>query len=560
MSRKSKAIIQFFLFFGIVIILNILGNLFYGNLDLTEEKRFTLTQPTKKLLQNLDERVYVRVLLEGDFPAGFKRIQNSVRETLEDFRDVSNNIEYSFENPLEGTVSEINAKKKELNKLGLIPMNMQIQDVGEKKDMIVYPYAIMNYKGREVFVNIFESDPAIPQEVQINNSVSQLEYQFANGIQKLQISIKPTILFTAGNGELGPLQTADIRKSLAPYYNTGPIFLDSITQINTEVACLIIAKPTRRFSEKDQFKIDQYLMNGGKVIWLIDQLGVSLDSIRKYQEFIPLARDLNLDEMLFNYGVRIHPNLVLDLSCAKIPLKVDQRGQIEMKDWFYHPIIIPRSKHPIVKNLDGISTTFPSTIDTIRTKTPVEKTILLSSSQRSRYQVPPGARLNFEITRYKVDPSKFNKGPQPVAVLLEGTFPSFFNNRVTNQMMEGLNEIGQPFKAKSVDTKMLIVSDGDMIKNLVLPNRQTRPLGYDQYMRYTFANKDFLINAIEYLIDDSGVIVARAKEVKLRPLDTVKISQEKTKWQLINLVLPLVFLGIFGFVYRYLRKRRYAGV
>jgi len=558
MNRRSKALFQFVLFFCILIFVNVLGNSVYNFWDLTEEKRFTLTEPTVKILNELDEVVYVRVLLGGSYPAEFKRLPKAARETLEDFKSESKLIEYQFEDPLVGTIEEVNNTKTQFNEMGMVGMNLGVKDVNEQTEMIVYPYAIFNYKGRQVEVPLFENDPAIPADVQMNNSVSLLEYKFANAIQKLKVSIKPAILFTAGNGELGPIFVTDFRQSLTSFYNVGPLFLDSVTQIDPKVACLVIAKPKIPFSDRDLFKLDQYVMNGGKIMWLIDPLGVSIDSIRP-EGFIPLSKNLNLDELLFNYGVRIKSNLILDLRCAQIQLKTDQTGQQKPFPWYYHPILYPdESKHPIVKNLDGVISYFPSSIDTIRTKTPVKKTILLQSSEKSRVQVPPASRLTYEILRYKPDPEKFNKGPQSVSVLLEGTFPSLFQNRVTSNMSEGLSQLGQTFKEKSVSTSMLVVSDGDLIKNNVSRERRTFPLGYDRDTRYTYANKDFLINALEYMLDDSGVIEARTKEVKLRLLDSTRVQAEKTKWQMINIVLPLAFLVLFGFLYRFWRRRKYA--
>jgi gliding-associated putative ABC transporter substrate-binding component GldG len=263
--------------------------------------------------------------------------------------------------------------------------------------------------------------------------------------------------------------------------------------------------------------------------------------------------------MLFKYGVRVNSNMVLDLQCSPIPIQVDATGTLDRKQWYYHPIIFPDSKHPIVKSLDGINLDFPASIDTVRTKTPVKKTILLHSSKNSRIQ-PNITRLNFEILRYPPEPDKFNKPNQPVAVLLEGTFPSLYENRVTEGMKAGLQQIGQDFKAVSEPTRMLVVSDGDIARNGIadVETRQVIPLGYNRFAQYQFANKEFLINAIEYLRDRNGIIEARGKEVKMRLLDSVRAKAEKGKWQFINIVIPLLFLGLFGFLYNWFRKRKYA--
>ncbi len=302
-------------------------------------------------------------------------------------------------------------------------------------------------------------------------------------------------------------------------------------------------------------------MKGGKVLWLLDKLDVSLDSLYGKKHYIPFELPLKLDDQLFKYGARIQPNLVLDLQCSRIPQVIGEQGgnaQVELFPYYYYPIVVSKDKHPIVKGLDGIDMRFPSTIDTIRTKVPIKKTILLNSSEFSRYQLAP-VTLDFEVLRYDPIPEKFNKPFQPLAVLLEGEFPSLYANRVTESMLGGLAELGETFLDKGNATKMIVVSDGDVIKNLVDPKRKAfKPLGFNQFENHKFANKDFLLNAIEYLIDENGIIKARGKEVKLRLLNSVKAQEEKTKWQLINILIPLVFLILFGIGFNWFRKRKYA--
>ena len=564
MFKKTgyQSLIQLLLAAGILLFLNILGSFIHAKFDLTEEKRYTLTQPTVDLLDGLDEIVYVQVLLEGEFPAGFKRLQNATLEMLDDFRGVNGFVEYTFDNPSEGAVEDINKRRETLAKQGIIPTNLRVKDVDETKEQQIYPWAIFNYKGRSIPVNLLENEMAgVSPEVVLNNSVSLLEYKFANAIQKLQTNRKPNVLFTQGHGELADFEVQSFRNALSAYYNTGFITLDSVVQIKEEASVLVIAKPRIEFSEKDKFKIDQYIMNGGRVLWLVDRLGVDIDSLRGRKDFIPFDYPLNIEDMLFKYGVRIQPNLVLDLECSNMPLvsgMVGNSPQFDLFPCFYHPLIAPASNHPIVKSLDRINLLFPNTIDTVQTRTNVRKTVLLKSSQYSRMQLTP-VRIDLEAFRYDPDPAKFNKGPQNVAVLLEGNFASNYANRVSADFQAGLDQLNVQFKDKSVYTRQLVVSDGDLAKNWF--NRQSNqllPLGYNRFERRIFsANKDFLINAIEYLLDGKGIIEARSKEVKLRLLDTVKASNERTKWRMINIVIPLVFLALFGFGYNYFRKRRF---
>jgi gliding-associated putative ABC transporter substrate-binding component GldG len=561
-----RANLQFILFCGILLFVNILANSFYTYFDLTEEKRFTLTKPTQDLLKSLDDRIYVQVLLEGEFPAGFKRLQTATREMLDDFRGVSGYIDYKFSDPGVGTVEEINERRKALAEDGVIPVNLRVVEAGETSQKIIYPVAIFHFGNRRFPVKLLENDsPSLSPDEVINNSVSLLEYKFANAIKKLKSPAKPIVLFTRGHGELDELQTKDLEQSLLQFYETDRIDLDSVVQLDPEkCALLVIAKPQFEFNEREKFKIDQYIMNGGKTLWMVDRLNASLDSMRFGGRFVPRDFPLNLEDMLFKYGVRIQPDLIVDLECTKIPLQVGQVGnapQFDLFDWYYHPAVLPDGSHPIVKNLDRVELKFCSSIDTIRTKTDVRKEILLRTSQYSRLQFSP-IDLNFEVVRWDPDPSKFNKGQQTVGVLLEGVFPSNYESRVSQEMESGLRSLGMEYKNQSVENRMIVISDGDVAANVIRDREQQSwfALGYNRYENATYANKEFLLNAIEYLIEANGVIEARSKEVKLRLLDNVKAKEEKTKWQLVNILIPLAFLGLFALVFTRLRKRKYTRI
>ncbi len=562
-SKRSQSLLQFGLFCGILLFVNILANSFYTHFDLTEEKRFTLTKPTRTMLRELNSQVYVQILLEGEFPAGFKRLQTATKEMLDDFRSETGYLDYQFEDPALGTLEEVNGRRKALAELGIQPVNLRVADKSESSQKIIYPFAIFRLGSKQVIVKLLENESATlnPEEV-INNSVSLLEYKFANAIKKLQAPTRPVILFTKGHGELSELQLGDLNRSLGAFYDTGRLSLDSVIQIKPEdCALLIVAKPQSEFSERDKFKIDQYVMQGGRVMWLIDRLNAGLDSMRTTSRFVPSDYPLNIEDVLFKYGVRIQPDLVLDMECSKIRLVVGQVGnspQFEAFPWYYHPAVLPNGKHPIVKNLDRVDLHFCSSIDTIRTKTPVKKTVVLTSSKYSRLQFSP-IDLNFEILKYEPDPAKFDKGMQSVGVLLEGVFPSAFENRVSEDMQNGLKQLGMEFRPLSAPTRMLVISDGDVAANVVRDAAQKHwlPLGYNQMENVTYANKELMLNAIEYLIDPDGVIAARTKEVKLRLLDSVRAQKQGNMWRALNLGLPLALLGIFGWLFNWRRKKRY---
>ena len=559
-NKRNQSLIRLGLIIGIAIFANVLGNVFFTHLDLTEDKRFTLSEPTRKMLRNLDAEVYVNVLLEGEFNAGFKRLQRSVSEMLDDFRSQSGFITFSYTNPGEGSVDDINARRTELANEGIVPTNLRIKTTEGTEEKFIYPYAKISYKGRTEVVDLLDEEAvgANPDE-KLNTSISQLEYKFANALHKLQTGAKEVVAFTVGHGELSERERADLVRSLRSYYEVGTFNLDSAAVIPQDVKTLIVAKPRAPFSDRDLFIMDQYVMNGGSILWLVDPLNVELDSMRSQKSYVARDYPLNINDMLFKYGARVNPDLVLDLQCSKIPMVIDQKGTMDLFPWYYFPIVVPNSDHPLVRNLDGINLYFPSSVDTIKTRTPVKKTVLLATSDNSKIQ-PNITRLNFEILRYGDEiASSFDKKQVPVAVLLEGVFPSAFENRVTQEMQEGLRQLNQEFKTQSVPTRMVVVADGDVARNFI--NSKTGAplaLGFNPIDRFQYANKDFLINAIEYLRDDAGLIAARGREVKLRLLDNTKAQQEETFWTLLNIGGPLLLLGIFGFVYTWLRKRRYA--
>lgn len=561
--KKGTKSIQIIILTAVLLLINGAFSSVYWIIDLTEEKRFTLTQETISILNEIEEVVYVEVLLEGSFPAGFKKLQRATRELLQSFNGVNRLIEYKFKDPNLGSLEEVNNTRKTLAEEGIQPTNLIVKDREGRSEQLTYPFAKIYYKGRVAVVNLLDNKvPGMPQEVVLNNSASLLEYKFIDAISKLEFSTKRPILFTSGQGEPGGSLTADLERTLRKDFDTGRIDLDSIPVIPQEVALLMIVKPTEKFSEKDKFKIDQYIMGGGKVLWMIDPMGVALDSMRSRQDFYPVPYQLDLDDLLFRYGIRIQPNLVLDLQSTSIPLAVGFLGNAPQFEYFkypYHLVSVPRTNHPVVKSLGPINFKYAATIDTsVRTKTPISKTVLLTSSEKSMVQFPPLA-MNFDFLRYEPDPARFDKGAQPLAVLYEGIFPSLYENRVSPGMLAGLEDLGLNFLKESIPNKMMIISDGDIAINSFDPKDNTvGELGYNEYERYLFSNKDFLLNAINYLIDDSGIIAAKSKEIKLRLLNQNKAAEEAVFWQLLNILgtIGLMF-SVFG-IHQWLRKRKYA--
>ncbi len=560
---SSNRYIQLLLVVAIVFVFNVIGSFVYAEFDLTEDNRFTVSENTTKIVASAEDNMSIRVLLDGEFPAGFKRLQSSVLDILNKFRDINPNIVFEFEDPTVGSVKELEQKKKLLQEENIIPISLSYSDGTQLVQKAVFPFAIINYRQKKYIVNLLEEQkPGDDEEVILNNSVALLEYKFANAFQKLQSDRPKNILFTQGNGEWEEDQTFRLESEIRRFHRVGRVSLDTLVKLDSTIDLVILAGPKSPMTLQNQFKLDQYLMSGGKIIWLIDKFLVSLDSINKYRFFVPVDIATGLDDMLFKYGVRIMPDLIVDLECSSIPQVVGMSGdkpQTKLFPWMYHMAATSDIQHPIVKNIDRVNLFFPSTIDTVKTEGNVKKTILLKSSKYSRSQLSP-VRLSFEILKVDPDPSKFKDGNRPVAYLLEGEFESFFKNRLTPEFQGMLDRIGVKFKDRSIPAKQIVISDSDFAKNLInTTTGDTEDIGYNKWERRFYkGNKDFILNAVEYMLDENNILESRSKEIKLRLLDTVRTKQEKSWWQFINVGLPVLLLALFGLVYQYFRRRRYA--
>jgi ABC-2 type transport system permease protein len=569
---RASSLIRFGLGLVIIILLNVIGSFLFTRFDLTTEKRYSLSDATKELLRETPDIVYFKIYLEGDFPAGFKRLSKSTREILDEFRAYSNKIQYEFINPSKaGTGQEVNNFYQELIRKGLNPTDLQVKTSEGSSQQIIFPGAIVSYRSRELPLELLLTQIGQSPEEILNNSVQALEYNISSMIRKLTSENKPPVAFIEGHGELEAIYEWDITNALTEFYQVERIRIDekisSLTArdtladgqflIRNKFAAIIIAQPDSAFSEKDKFIIDQYIMHGGKVLWLIDPVYATMDSLENSNQTIGLGLDLNLDDMLFNYGVRLNPDLILDLNALPIRVVTGMIGnqpQIDFKPWYYSPVIFSRSRHPVVNNLNAILTTFVSSLDTVGSET-VKKTVLLASSDYSRTFMSP-VLIDLSIIQEEPDERLFNQAGIPMAVLLEGTFRSVFSNRIPPQIQDN-PLIG--FRETSTPTAMIVVSDGDVIRNqLHVSQGYPLPLGFDQYTRQQFGNRDFILNAVNYLCDDSGLIAARSKDIRLRILDSTKISKSRLMIQTINIALPVVIVILFGIIQYFLRKRKYA--
>jgi ABC-2 type transport system permease protein len=545
---------------GILILMGIISSLMFTRFDFTKEKRFTISATSRNIMDSLKTPVNVTVYLKGDnFPGGMKRLQRATRDMLSDLQAYSHyRLQFNFVDPLKGlNQDEQQQEIQGLTDKGIQPSNLSVKtDDGVIQKMIV-PGALVTSNGKEIAVNLLQTRIGLSEDEVLNNSIQNLEYSFSSAIKKVTSGGKPKIGLTEGHHELTDLQLNDAMKSLSDGYEVGRINLryipfDSLLKIKL----LVIPKPDTKFSELEKFKIDQYVMRGGRVLWAIDQVNAELDSLRGHGgEEMSFAKQLELDDQLFVYGVRINYDLIADMSCAQIPVSTGSAGgqaQIQMLPWLYYPVFFPTSKNPIVKNLDGIRSEFASTIDTLAIKN-IKKTILLASSPYSKKLNAPHI-LSLQALEQEPNRKDFQGAPKTVAVLLEGKFTSDFRNRpAPDSLKEKVAILSQ-----SKLTKMIVISDGDVFKNQVGADGSPYPLGYDHYMRQNFGNKNLLLNIADYMTDDSGLIALRTKEIQIRLLDRARIRSEKLFWQLINNIVPLALLLIFAIFQHYIRKRKYA--
>jgi len=561
-KRKQAILVQTIIILGILLILNVISRNLYTFLDLTEDKRYTLTDSTLKLLDEVEDPIYFDVLLAGDLPSGYTRLQNRTKEVISQLKSANPQIEFRFRDPSDGTMEEVNGMRKNLAEDGIYPVNLIVMEDDQKVEKLIYPYALMQFGAKSLSINLMEGQiKGENQEVWLNRSANNLEYKFATAIEKLFKKEIPNILFTTGNDELIDSQTATLEQGLSNTMNTGRINLDSVYHIGTEADVLIVARPRKTISSRNKFLIDQYIMNGGKVIWLIESLEVNLDSINVNNVYIPKPIEHGLDDMFFKYGVRMKQDLVLDLENSKIPQvigRVGNKSQQELFSWVYYPMLQSSNDHPIVNNIDRVFSRFSGSIELLETKLNVDSKVLLTTSKYSRFQLYP-MRLSFEIIKVPQKPEAYNKPHLPVAVILEGEFESFYKNRVSEELSATLDQVGTSFKANSVPTTQIFIADSDLIKNMYNANtNQISPLGFNRWENMVYnGNAEFITNAIDYLTDEYGLMEARSKNLQLRMLDQVKLRTQKVWWQVINIVGPIVLVFIFGFLFNFLRKRKF---
>ncbi len=561
---KRQVTIQAILLLGIVLIINVIFSLIHKRIDLTEDRRFTVSPQTVKLLKGLKDVVFVKVYLTGDdLPAGIRRLSDASREMLDEFRNIAGDrIQYEYINPddLPDKATRNNLYQQLANQ-GLEPTELQVNEEEKFSQKIIVPGAIVSYQGTQTPAILMQPQrgDASPEE-ELNSSMAQLEYQLAFAIRKIASPEKKKIAIIQGHAELKPVYLTDIGNSLAEYYQVDFVNLPvyKVGRLD-EYAAIIIAKPDSVFTELEKFKLDQYLVKGGKILLAADNLTAELDSLRGGSAFSS-NKELNLEDQLFKYGIRLNYDLVQDLNCNTIPLLkngfgAQQRGNLVK--WPYYPVVTPASDHPIVNSINAIWFRFASTIDTIHSKQnpDIRKTVLLTTSPYSRVQQHP-VQININMVS-TLDQRMYHTGIQTLAVLMEGRFRSAFVNRISPQELE--QQGYGSFKEQDKPGKLIVISDGDVLKNNYnAAYQRIYPLGYDAYSKHTFGNKTFILNCIDYMVDDAGLIALRSKQFKLRMLNSAAAKESRTGYQILNTLVPVLLILIFGIVFNYIRKRRFA--
>ncbi|UMY64904.1 gliding motility-associated ABC transporter substrate-binding protein GldG [Flavobacterium sp. HJ-32-4] len=593
-TQKKRLTVLGSLVAGIVLV-NVIGQFVFARFDLTADKRYTLSNVSLDLAENITDPLTIKVFLNGTPPGEFQRLETETRQLLEEFQARNRNIRVDFVNPI-GDGQDDEAKKDlifdifhlsnrgvtpdidkqvraSINKItdldkalfdsfygsGMKPVSVSVMDHGKKTEAVLFPWAILNYRGHRVKVPLLKNMMTASTQENINSSVQHLEYAFANGLQTATERSAKKIAVIKGNAEIDDILMADFLRQVRDQYHIGTFTLDSVAKRPKESAdylkknydLAIIAKPKERFTDEEIQVLDDYVMHGGRTLWLVDPVHMELDSLAKGPA-LAFPIDLNLNNLFFKYGVRIQPELIKDEYAAEIKLATGDEGsgtRFSSYIWRYSPVMLPTGDHPIVKNVEAVRFDFASPIELL--KNDIKKTVLLQSSPFSKAVGVP-AQVSFEDVAIESDPKEYQgKGNLPAAVLLEGRFHSIYENRVLP-----FDESDHVSVGKS--TRMIVVSDGDVVRNQLDKDGRPMELGYDRWTGKLYGNKDFMMNCVNYLLDENGLITLRSKDVSLPLTDTKKVEAEYTRVQIITVLAPLLVLALFGIGFTLLRRRMYA--
>ena len=558
--EQLKKIAGWLLVMAVVLLL---GSAWFFRIDLTTEKRYSLSPVSKQLLAKLDAPVKVDLYMAGDLPPGFRQLQQAAEEKIQDMDAYATvRIQSVRKDPYAIT----NNDKR--NKLfdQLVSLGLQPTDLRQNKDegtvtKLIFPGAVLHYKNKVLAVNLLKNNPSLAAEENLNNSIETLEFELMDAFQQLLGGKKKEISFLTGQGELTNAETWDIRQGLSENFRISDRSAGELFATDSLPEAVIIASPSKPFSEKEKFCIDQYLMRGGNLLWLLDPVQVSLDSLSRGETTLAFPRDLNLMDQLFKYGVRVNPDLVQDVECVLIPVNtspVPSHPKFTPAPWYYSPLLTPSDDHVISRNLNRLKSEFVSSIDTVGRNPEIRKSIILHTSSYSR-RISTPEQISLQSINSPPARGLFHNADVPVGVLLEGHFTSVFVNRM---ITDEFNPLDISVLPGSKPAKMIVLADGSLMANKVSHRNnqvRTQPLGYDEYSQQTFGNKAFLLNAVNYLCDNSGIMELRSRVFRIRLLDKVRLREEKVFWQVLNVVGPLVFILLFGLIFRLIRIRKYRG-
>jgi gliding-associated putative ABC transporter substrate-binding component GldG len=542
MRKKNLDIIEFLLWVGIVILLNIIASQYFFRVDLTEDKRYTISETSKEILKNLDDVVFVEVYLGGNLPGDYKRLENSVREMLDEFRVYSGDkLQYKFFDPNQEEDEQKKSRIFEyLRTKGITPIEVSTKE----GTLHVFPAAQVVYKEKEQPVILLNTNGGVSEGEMLNQSVEGLEYQLISSIRALTLKNKKSIAFVEGHGELNSHEEHDITKTLSSFYNVYRINLKDTKSLENYDA-LIVAGPKTAYSDEEKYLLDQYIMKGGKVLFFMDPVIMDIDSIGQYGA-VAVEYQHHLDDMLFKYGLRVNSDLVQDLQSMTMPMVVGEiqgKPQVRQIQWRYYPLLNNFGEHPTVKNLDLVLAKFIGTIDTVKSSGANKIPLVYTSKYAKKFNAP--VKVDFNDARKQINPEEFNQGPYPVAFLVEGNLTSLYKNRPLPA--QDLN-----FVAEGKNSQIFVMSDADVIKNV-----QERKGQQMRELPLPGGNKTLVTNVIDYMLDEQGLINVRAKEIALRPLDKVKVREDKLFMQFLNLILPVLLIIGFGILQFYIRKKKY---
>jgi len=557
---------------GLILVLlaiNLGAASFHYRLDLTQEKRYTLSTPTKELLSHLDDNIEVELFLQGDLKSGIKKLSKSTQELLQEFNEYSDGrIRMRVTDPLAGLADSAKATMLDsLRRIGIQPKTQVAQSKKgeEQSQRIVIPGAIVHYKNKIFPVDLLQGvqvgKEGQPEEQLYTNAETLLEYKFGSAIDKITRKQVPAIGYVLGNGEPLDFSVYNLIQDMRANYRFGVVNLDSIPVIPQDFNALIIVKPTQKFTDREKLTLDQYVLHGGQIIWAVDELYAEMDSLREVQQTIAYDRGLELEDLFFKYGVRIKHDLVLDLQSASLNMVVGTNGgkpDMQLLPWPYFPLLNGSLTHPISKNLDPVYAKFANSLDTVKAPG-IQKTVLLQSSAGGRLISTP-ALISFETAKQANDPRVFNTPNIPVAMLLEGKFNSLFTGRIGTAVADSLaNVYKQPFLSEAEKpSRVIVIGDADIVMNEVDPRRGPLQMGFSKDIDYRFANQDFIENCVEYMVNPSHILETRSKDFTLRLLDPAKVEADRSFWQFINIGLPILLVIAGGYLYQFLRKRKYA--